>query len=300
MKLIAILLIMATEDAWKSFRAFRPYESLIDYARWLQVRRAESGWFNGPLGVLLAIGPGVIAVALIQVTLHSSFGFIAWFVSLLFAIAVLVASIGRRRADEEVEDYLRALEAGEADTAYAHVSELLQGQDPGTAAARHRLVIEMMLLRNHERLLAILFWFVILGPVGAVLYRSTTQLKGLLYTGEVVPAGFMEAALRLQALLDWIPVRITALCHALVGSFADALYRWRTAAAGAEDMYGGNRAVLVDSGIGSLRLHDDVAVEAAYTEAFRQTVDDTRALIFRTIVVWITVFAVLTIVGWLG
>src|SRR5690606_3475902 len=144
---------------------------------------AESGWFNGPLGVLLAIGPGVIAVALIQVTLHSSFGFIAWFVSLLFAIAVLVASIGRRRADEEVEDYLRALEAGEADTPHAHVSELLQGQDPGTAAARHRLVIEMMLLRNHERLLAILFWFVILGPVGAVLYRSTTQLKGLLYTG---------------------------------------------------------------------------------------------------------------------
>lgn len=300
MKLIAILLIMATEDAWKSFRALRPFDVLVDYAAWLQTRFRESGWFNGPVGVLLAIGPGVIAVGLIQYMIEASFGFIAWLIGLLFAIAVLIVSIGRRRADEEVEDYLRALEGDEPDAAYAHVSELLEGQDPGTAAARHRLVVEMMLLRNHERLLAILFWFVVLGPVGAVLYRSTTQLKSLVYSGRDAGAGFVEAALRLQALLDFIPVRIAALCHALVGSFSDALYRWRTAAAAAEGLYATNRAVLVDSGIGSLRLLDDVAVDAAYTEAFRQTVDDARALIFRTIVVWITAFALLTIVGWLA
>lgn len=300
MKLIAILLVLATEEKWRSFRSLRPYQALIELACRLQERLGERPWFNGPGGLMLVLAPGVIGVGLLQITLDAADGFIAWLVSLAFAVIVLIFSIGRRGADEEVDEYLRAIELGDNEAAYLYVRELLQGQDPGTPAERHRLVIEMLLLRNHERLLAVLFWFVVLGPLGAVLYRSTTQLKGVLHTGRSFDAGFVEAVLRLQAFLDWIPVRITALCHALVGSFADALHEWRAAAIEAVDLYAGNRAVLIGSGLGSLRLHEDVAVDAVYAEAFGHTLAETRALIYRTVVVWVTAFAALTIVGWLG
>lgn len=300
MKLIAILLVLATEDTWKSFRTLRPYRALIDFACRLQARFGERPWFNGPGGVLLAVAPGVIGIGLLQFTLDAAEGFVAWLVALVFAIAVLILSIGRRGAEEEIDEYLGAIERGDHEGAYLHVRELLQGEDPLTAPERHRLVIEMMLLRNHERLLAVLFWFVVLGPAGAVLYRSSTQLKGVLHSGRSFHPGFLEAVLRLQAFLDWVPARITALCHALVGSFAESIHQWRDAAAGAIDLHAGNRAVLIGSGLGSLRLSEDVAVEAAYVEAFTQTLAETRGLIYRTIVVWVTVFAALTIVGWLS
>ena len=303
MKLIAILLVLATEEKWKSFRSLRPYQALIEFAGRLQARLGDRSWFNGPGGVMLVIAPGVAGAGLLQVTLDAAGGFIAWLVSLAFAIVVLMFSIGRRGADDEIDGYLRAIEVGDAEGAYLHVRELLPERSPENPADLHRMVIEMMLLRNHERLLAVLFWFVVLGPLGAVLYRSTAQLKGVVNTGRSYDPGFVEAVLRLQAFLDWIPVRITALCYALVGSFADAFHEWRTAAAEAIDLYTGNRGILIGSGLGSLRLHEDVAVavdEAAYAEAFGHTVTETRALIYRTAVIWVTAFAVLTIVGWLS
>ncbi len=302
MKLIAILLVLATEEKWKSFRSLRPYQALIEFACRLQVRLGERTWFNGPGGVLLVLAPGLLGVGLLQVTLDAADGLIAWLVSLAFAAAVLMISIGRRNADDEIEDYLRAFDAGDAEMAYRHVRELLQGEDPGTPAARHRLLIETLMLRNHERLLAVLFWFVVLGPVGAVLYRSVSQLKSVRHTNRSFDEGFIEAALRLQAFLDWIPVRIAALCHALVGSFSDALHEWRAAAAIAPDLPAGNRGVLIGSGLGSLRLHDDAAIAdgSVDADAFAQTLAETRALIYRTMIVWVTAFAVLTIVGWLN
>lgn len=300
MKLIAILLVLATEEKWKSFRSLRPYQALIEFACRLQARLGERAWFNGPAGVLLVLAPGLVGVALLQVTIDAADGLIAWLVGLAFAAAVLMISIGRRNADDELEDYLRALDASDPETAYRHVRELLQGEDPGTPASRHRLLIETLLLRNHERLLAVLFWFVLLGPLGAVLYRSVSQLKSVRHTSRSFDEGFIDAVLRLQAFLDWIPVRIAALCHALVGSFSEALHEWRAASATAFDLPSGNRGVLIGSGIGSLRLRDDLSIDGIDSDIFGRTLAETRALIYRTMIVWVTAFAVLTIVGWLN
>lgn len=300
MKLIAILLVIATEEKWKTFRSLRPFQGLVEFASRLRGRFGERTWFNGPAGVLLTVAPGVVIAALVQFALEAADGVIAWLVALVFAILVLIVCIGRRGADEEIEGYQSAIERKDGEGAYNHVRELLPGDQPQSAIEMHRRVLEMLLLRNHERLLAVLFWFVVLGPFGAVLYRSTTQLKTLMYTEHGFDQGYVESVLRLQGLLDWVPVRITALCHALVGSFADAVQQWRVAAGSAIDLYTGNRAVLIGSGLGSLRLQDDVAINAEDPEAFGFSLSETRSLAYRTAVLWVTAFAALTIVGWLS
>lgn len=300
MKLIAILLVLATEEKWRSFRTLRPFHALVEFAGRLRTRFGGSAWFNGPGGVVLTIAPGVAGVVLFQAALDTVGGFIGWLVGLAFAIVVLIACIGRRGADEEIDGYRDAVARGDNEGAFMHVRELLPGAAPESAVELHRQVLEMMLVRNHERLLAVLFWFVVLGPAGAVLYRSSAQLKAVMHAAEEYDIGYQESVLRLQAFLDWIPVRITALCQALVGSFSDALAEWRIGAAMAPDLYSGNRAVLVGSGLGSLRLHERVVADPAEPVAFDHTLADTRALIYRMAIIWVTVFAALTVVGWLS
>jgi AmpE protein len=300
MNLIAILLVLATEEKWRSFRTLRPFHALIEFAGRLRTRFGNSAWFNGPGGVVLTIAPGIVGVALFQAALDTVDGFIGWLVALAFVIVVLIACIGRRGADEEIDGYRDAIARGDHEGAYLHVRELLpRSATPDDPVELHRQVLEMLLVRNHERLLAVLFWFVVLGPVGAVLYRSSAQLKTVLQTEEYDP-GYQEAVLRLQAFLDWIPVRITALCQALVGSFSDALAEWRIGSAMASDLYSGNRAVLVGSGLGSLRLQGKDLADAADPATFDHTLAETRSLVYRMVIVWVTAFAALTIVGWLS
>lgn len=303
MSLIAILIAAATEQYWRSFQSLRPFQWLINYAAGLHARWGSLAWFNGPRGVLLVVAPGVVAIALLQYALASGSGLIAWLVMLAFSLGVLVLCVGRRGADEELEEYLAALERGDREAAYYHVRDLLQGREPDNAVELNRRVVETLLVRNNERLLAILFWFVVLGPVGAVLYRSTAQLKGLQYSGRGFDADFLEAALRLQAVLDWVPARITALCYGIIGSFVDAFQQWR--AAGPEwrtDLAAGNRGVLVNSGIGSLRLQEYPGAEGEHADGdmMRDIIIDTQALIRRTVIAWVTLFALFTIIGWLS
>jgi AmpE protein len=299
MNLIAMLIVLGTESLWKSFSAVRPYQWLIDYAAWLWQRMGMERWFGSSYGVALALAPGVLAVGLIQLILWSGEGFIIWIVKLAFAVAVLIVSIGVRGLQPELENYRSALERNDSEAAYLHVRHLLPEGPPANADELNRRLIEVMLIRNNERLLAILFWFALAGPVGAVLYRSVCQLKGARQSGNVTSPGFHGAVLRVHAVFDWIPARITGVCYAIIGSFVESMQQWR---AGTRewggDIYAGNRLVLINSGLGALRLFN--LESGREHDALREDIIDTEALVNRTVIVWLTAFALLTIAGWMS
>ncbi|MCC6206665.1 MAG: regulatory signaling modulator protein AmpE [Gammaproteobacteria bacterium] len=299
MNLIAILITLGTENLWKSFRAVRPYQWLLDYTAWLWQRVGSERWFGRSAGVLLALAPGVLVVGLIQLVLASGEGFFAWLIRLAFAVAVLIVSIGVRGLEPELEEYRRSLDRDDHDGAYLHVRELLREGPPASPDEMNRKLIEVMLIRNNERLLAILFWFALVGPVGVVLYRSICQLKGVRQGGIVMSSDFLGAVLRVHAVLDWIPARITAICYAIIGSFVEAMQQWRAAVQSWRgDLYTGNRQVLINSGMGALRLYN---VETGRgSDAMRDDIIDAEAMINRTVIVWLTAFALLTIAGWLS
>ena len=71
----------------------------------------------------------------------------------------------------------------------------------------------------HERYIAIIFWFMILGPLGASLYRLTTLLSYHVNQSSSNDLAFRKATVSCHGLLAWLPVRITALIFALVGNF---------------------------------------------------------------------------------
>ena len=302
MILIAILLALGTERFWKSVRILRHFEILIRYAVWLQERCKDQSWFNGGAGVLLVIAPVVVAVGIVQHVLGSAPGVLAWLLSLIFAVAVLIFCIGVKDITQHVNDYLNAWGQDDPEAAYLYVKDLLGGEQAGNPRQLHLKFLEFILIRINERLLAILFWFVILGPVGAVLYRSVSQLKGLAREEYNTHEDFMEAALRFKAILDWLPVRITALCYAVIGNFVEAVHCWgQQIAKHGNDWVASNNSVLVSSGCGALQLADIFTNEDLELDSddVRDQILAAEALVRRTVIAWLTFFAVLTLVGWM-
>lgn len=74
-----------------------------------------------------------------------------------------------------------------------------------------------------------------LGPAGAVLYRMSEFVgrywlhknRTLNAAGEGASPALQMAAARAWRVIDFVPARVTALCFAVVGSFEDAIDAWR-------------------------------------------------------------------------
>ena len=97
-----------------------------------------------------------------------------------------------------------------------------------------------------------LFWFfLLLGPFGAVLQRLSSILDLLWGHRYERFAEFGWAAARFDDLLGWIPARITALSYALMGSFEDALHCWRRRMGVWSDI---NSGPLLASGFGAMHM----------------------------------------------
>ena len=100
-----------------------------------------------------------------------------------------------------------------------------------------RLAVERGLVDAYRQVFAVLFWFAVLpGPAGAVMYWCVHLLArewaGVAPGEEDTPmsrarALFGEPVRGLLHVLDWVPVRLTALSFAIVGDFEDAAYCWR-------------------------------------------------------------------------
>ena len=131
-------------------------------------------------------------------------------------------------------------------------------------------------------------------------------------------------AARAYRVLDWLPVRLSAAGFAVVGNFEDAVYCWRAASA----VRGGDeqRRLLLMTGGGALglrvadaRVEAEVRGDAAALDAdpslsggapsgFDWTGSPPDAtglrsavgLVWRSVVLWIGLFAMLTIANWLG
>jgi len=302
MTLIAILIALGTESFWKSIQFLRHFEVLIRYATWLHQRLKDRAWFNGSPGVLLVIAPAVFAIGVVQHVLGNASGILAWLLTLLFSVAVLIFCIGVKDINRFVNDYLNAWAQDDPEAAYLYVKDLLGGKKAENARQLHLRFLEFILIRINERLLAILFWFVVLGPIGAVLYRSVSQLKGLARAEYNTHEDFMEAAFRFKAILDWLPVRITALCYAIIGNFVEAVHCWgQQIVKHGNNWVASNNSVLVSAGCGALQLADIFTEDELELDKddVRDQILAAEALVRRTVVAWLTFLAVLTLVGWM-
>jgi adenosylcobinamide-phosphate synthase len=109
---------------------------------------------------------------------------------------------------------------------------------PRSEIVRH--VIEHSVLAAHRHVFGVLSCYCIgaalgFGPAGAVLYRMS-EFASRYWShkssqpGEGVSPALLRVARQAWALIDYLPARMTAVAFAVVGSFEDAVDSWRQCA----------------------------------------------------------------------
>jgi AmpE protein len=192
-------------------------------------------------------GPGVRVVAVMLVALPSApVALVAEWLDphllglpqLAFAVLVLLFSLGPRDLQEEVDDYVAALERHDRDEALRHGKELLESSPAAQGTAAREAIEEAVFIQANNRIFGVVFWFMVLGPAGAWGYRVSDMLRrraAFEAARQGLPRvrGDLGSALAgVHGLLAWLPARLVALSYALAGSFEDAVGNWRVAVDG--------------------------------------------------------------------
>ncbi len=299
MTLIAILVSLFLERTAARLRAYRRYDWLDAYVARMRSWLGGSRW-DGPLGVLVVAAPVVLVVALLVYWLSDLWLGVP---ALIFYIVALYLTLGPEDLDDQVDEFLNAWDAQDEAEARRAAAELLDTEEvPEDRARLQHALAEKILIGANERTLAVFFWFVLLaGPVGAVLYRLACRLKDV---SAPEGSGFAQAAQRLHDILAYIPAHLCTLGYGMAGSFVDALHNWRAQSpTWAGDWQRAVEGTLTAGGLGALQV-DIAEPEQEPEEVDHQTVYDTvksaMGLVWRTVIIWVAVIAVLTMTGWAG
>ncbi len=236
---------------------------------------------------------------------------LAW----LGCVLVLYLTMGFRRFSHYFTDIHRALRKNDQDGARNLLSEWCgKSCQELTAQELARVTIEQALLASHRNVFGVVIWFVIfmtlgLGPVGAILYRLGLFLNSRWGAMRSEEAGnFGEFARQAYYMMEWLPLRLTAITFAIVGDFEDTAYCWRTQAQSWPDPEEG---VLLASGAGALGVRLGQTVVQDTVPVFRPEIgtgDDADVdfmqsavgLVWRAIVFWMILLLLLSLANLVG
>jgi membrane protein required for beta-lactamase induction len=289
MSLIAILLSLIAERFLGSMAELRRFGWFHRYARLIKKGLSNQRYLNGSAAILLLLAPILAVTGLVDYYLSN-----LWFLfGLAFAVLVLLFSFGPTDLEAEVEAFVDARERDDEESAIWHAAELLGGELPTHSAQLTRRIMDNILVEANERILAIVFWFVLLGPTGALLFRLTQQL---IQEESENDDDFADAARRLHHLLAWPPARVCALAYALAGSFVDSIQAWRNEPSAWPES---TRRALIAAGLGALR-YEDGEIEEGNDAQNLDMVHETLSLVRRAVLVVISIIALFTLAGWMA
>ncbi len=291
--ILVIILLALVLDRWLPERGgFRLWVWYSDWAESIEQRFNGGLRSHGIFAVLLAIAPILVTIFLANLILWQ----IAGALTFLFSVAVLYLCVDLYRLGAVAQAVAAALENDDVAQAAARLKDLT-GKDTveTTGAGVAHATVEAVLKQGYKLVMAPIFWFLLLGPIGAMLQRLASVLDRLWAHHTARYAEFGWAAARLDDLLCWIPARITAISYAIMGSFEDALHCWRRQAG----MWSGlSSGPLLASGMGALHLdtcedgEKDAYGNMAIDPATLPDAGDVRravALVWRVMLFWLAV-----------
>ncbi|MCG7865552.1 MAG: regulatory signaling modulator protein AmpE [gamma proteobacterium symbiont of Stewartia floridana] len=292
MTLTIILICLIAERFLLEHSHLRSNRWFTRYCQWHQQQNLPEWMQQGVIGLLLLLLPPLLAVAALQ---HLFADTLLGLPSLLLSIGVLLYALGPQDLDSQINQYVETAEADDAE-AREIAREIIEDEPPTSEPARSQAVAEAALQQANRRTVAVLFWFILLGPLGAILYRLATWMPQSDQAAQDID--FKLNTRQLVIILDWLPARVTAFCYAIAGSFEDALYGWRSYQESRQSEFSdSNTGTLICTGGGAMRL--TTLLDEAYAGAHLYTYlpKAAMALIWRSLIVFLVIVAFLTFTG---
>lgn len=217
--LLAVLLVLACVHALPDLARWRDFSWLqVWLAQWTRASgdaarpRFAAAWL--PLLLFLLC-------ELIQLVLdHVLFGLPGF----AFAVVVLFYCWGPRDLDADIEAVLKA---PDSDRRLAAAQALRTDGETAPLAFESAPLVEATFAAALSRWFGVLFWFVVLGPAGALGYRVVQLLARHRAFADGLEATQVELLERTARILDWAPAHLVALTLALVSDFDAVIKTWR-------------------------------------------------------------------------
>lgn len=247
MRLIALLICLAIVVYSSFHKKLKTWNYLEQYLLFMQRQVAIQ---NGWATIAMLLVPPAILVWLGQWLFKTPlFGFLG----LAYAVIVLLICLGPYHIESEVPQ-------ATADTVFQ---------------------------RANDNIFAVILWFIVLGPVGALTYRLITLLRGLADNPQTDFSHYLSQIQFVQAVGDWIPIRLSTLAYALAGDFVGCFSYWvKHVLKGIET----NHQLLHESGLIALHL----PTSAALTNS-PQELQQAQSLIDRAVVITLIMVAIFTL-----
>jgi cobalamin biosynthesis protein CobD/CbiB len=266
---------------------------------------------HGFIAWLFAVGGLVLIAGGVYAGMLAINPLLAW----LWTVLMLYLTMGFRQFSHYYTDIQLALRMNDL----THARELLaewRGRSATELSSSEiaRLAIEEALCASHRHVFGVLVCFVLLpGPCGAVLYRAAAFFAEFWGRHSDDEAGrFGTFAQQAFAVIDWLPVRVTAAGFAIVGNFEDAIYCWRNQASKWPDHVSGSTiGIVLASGAGALgvRLGMPVAESGEIAdrvemgtgeEANVDFMQSAVGLVWRALLLWLLLMLLLGLAGLVG
>ncbi len=236
---------------WGELRRWHPLAGFGDLAR-----RAEALFYGPPeLNEAERRTRGVVALVLLLVPLTIAAALLAWLplVGMIVALGLLYLAVGARSLAEHAQAVATALEAGDLPLARKKVAMIVsRDTDDLDEEGISRATVESVLENGCDAIFGALFWFVVAGAPGVVLYRLANTLDAMWGYWNARYIHFGWAAARLDDLLNWLPARLTALSYVAMGMNPALAWRcWREQAPGWKSP---NAGPVMAAGAGALGL----------------------------------------------
>jgi AmpE protein len=232
-----ITLIVLTMERFFHWHHFREWLWFLNYERWLSEHSVR---LPNIVRLIMSITPPLVIIGVIGYVLSGWFYGIA---ELIFGVIVLLYCLGPYNLWVQVYRCIDELQKENPEVAIESAKKAFGVSASNNSQVFHKSLVRAIFIAAHERIFSVIFWFVVFGPMGAVLYR----LIALFSVREELD--LTDIALKIKQAMDWIPVRIFTFIFALGGHFTEVFACWKIGVGKGLDS---NENLLADCGVAAL------------------------------------------------
>lgn len=290
MTIIAILLSFALCHFVRELGKFRQRDWLTTWVSFANDAFGKLPGWSEFLGFLIIAGVPVLALLLLNNVLLALLGTVGGF---LLALAVLVYCFGPRDLDTEVAHIVAT---DDDDIRESALEKLVGGPLAENPDDRRQQAVEAVFQQALRRWFAIIFWFAILGILGAFLYRIVDWLVNEDHHLTDAQRGLFT---RLQQILDWPAAQLMTLSLAIATDFDSVFKAWKQYhdEQGHGLFEGDNGFLLASASTIVLTGHAAQDGYADQIDGRMACLQQAMDLTWRILTVWLTVLALLLLIG---
>lgn len=290
MKFFVMLAVLLLRNFYGKKLTLPLDKAFVSWQAFVAKRRQKS--LGSSAVFLLSVMPLVVLLWLLLWWLDGVY----WYLPVLaIHLLTVIYALGRRCDLVWIERYLAAWRQKDNQAAHYYAAEIMtKSLDEKDNKTLHARVISRLVVFAFDRLFLVLFWYLLLGPVGALLARLTEQAISNAQREAIV---LDKEILNFQQVLEWPAARLMGLTLALTGrpllglrQFITDIFRWKLST----EIFL-NRQLMTGFGV----LSRGKNTESAYyprpemmTTAADEELIDLRERVWRSLAVWVAVTAV--------